>query len=55
MTNLDAVLEAFYECDLILDPIPYDDDDEHPGAQYIDLPGGTRLYFDGNGKFIEAV
>lgn len=54
MTNLDTILEAFCECDLILNPVPYNDPD-FPDYHYIDLPGGTRLYFDGNGKFIEAV
>ena len=54
MSNLDTILAAFEECGLSLEPQDYDDPD-FPGFQYIDLPGGTRLYFDPQGNFDEAV
>ena len=54
MTNLDTIRDAFEECGLYLEPHLYDDP-EFPNEQYIDLPGGTRLFFDENGKFIEAI
>lgn len=31
------------------------DPDGNMGEMYIDLPGGTRLYFDENGTLVDAV
>lgn len=31
------------------------DPEGHMGEEYIDLPGGTRLYFDANGNLVDAV
>ena len=55
MNNLDTIRDAFEECGMTVEPRLYEYGEDGTIEYYIDLPGGTRLYFDKNGKFTEAV
>lgn len=52
MSNLDKILETFADCGIYLEAKPSDDPD-YPDEQYIDLAGGTRLYFNDLGELVD--
>ena len=53
MTDIEKIVTILdhAEVSFIMAPDP----DDNSNEEYIDLPGGTRLYFDENGTLVDVV